>query len=191
MSDSACGILADSTIKLLNDNLDALSPETVTKEMIDELVKLNADFKDAKGTSVRVRQIKPELTKQYDESFKPVKKRINHLKYLARDFKKNDPEFYGRVLATSEVPPVHTRHTSMVITVIDKNTGNPYEGAAFELVKAKKTAVTDYRGIAEWYIMKFGKDVLIGKIDGKVFYQEHIAIKRATVNEITVMVDVK
>ena len=48
-----------------------------------------------------------------------------------------------------------------------------------------------YKGVAEIYIVKYGEDILIGSIDGKVFYREHITIVKGSVNHFKVKVELK
>ena len=189
IADLECSTLADNTITLLKENLDDLKPDAVTNENIDELQKVKDDFLAQKGNSQHVHEIAPELRKAFDDSFAPVKYRINHLLYIVRDFKESDPAFFDRVNTCSILPPIPVHHTSSVITLTDKATGKPLEGGEFEFVKAKKKVITDYDGIGEVYIMRYGKDLLIGTYKGVIIYQEHVDIHRGSVNQFIITIE--
>ncbi len=189
IADLECSTLANNTIKLLKDNLDDLkTDDAVTQENIEELQKIKDDYLAQKGNSQHVHEIAPELRKTFNDSFALVKYRIEHLHYVVRDFKDSDPAFFDRVNTCSILPPIPVHHTSSVITFTDKATGKPLEGAEFEFSKAKKKAITDYNGIAEVYIMRYGKDLLIGTYKGVIFYQQHVDIHRGSVNQFTITI---
>ena len=190
VADLECATLADNTIDLLTENLPDIKDGYVTEDDIVELRKVKAHFVELKGTSQQVQEVAPELRKAFDDSFAPVKKRISFILYLVRDFLKSDPAFYNRVVACSILPTIAVHHTSLIITLTDSATGQPVEGAEFELLKAKKKLLTDHNGTAEWYILRYGDDTLIGRLKGEIFYNQPIKVRKATLTQINLTVEV-
>ena len=89
-------------------------------------------------------------------------------------------------MASTIVPPVHVRHTSLTTYVTEKTTGKPVPEVLVTSTRSNKSALTDENGTAEIVIMKAGEDTITGTLDGKQVFSEKTHIKRGSANHLEV-----
>ncbi len=185
-TDTECPILAQLTLDIIKANWGDIGKTVISDERMEELQKALTDFVNAKGSSAVVHEVSPTLTKRHKESFAPVTECIEYLKLLIRDFKKTNLDFYDRFMASTIVPPVHVRHTSLTTYVTEKTTGKPVPEVLVTSTRSNKSALTDENGTAEIVIMKAGEDTITGTLDGKQVFSEKTHIKRGSANHLEV-----
>jgi len=189
LSDVEFATLVFAMQKILQENLGLIDIPSINAEKLAELVKLTEAFKALKGTSLKVHENSPTLTKAFEDSLEPLQDSVDDLKLLAGDFYESNLDFYKRIMASSAIPTVHVHHTYVIITATMKSSGKPAVGILFSFEKAKKSATTDRDGVASMEEVSFGPDVLIGTLDGKEVLYKKVKIKRSTTNNWEVVID--
>jgi len=190
-ADAECARLAQVAHDFLAENIDLIKPDYVTVEALEAFQVEITDFVASRGTSEIVHEVSPELTQIYKDSFAPVMMTIDHLKFLVRDYKTTDNEFYTRFMAATKIPTVNVHHTYVQGLVTGKVSGNPLVAAVFTLTKGKKSGTTDKDGNFLIEEVRAGKDTITGVLDGVVIYTADITIKRGRTNYFEIVVEGK
>ena len=190
-ADAECARLAQVAHDFLAENIDLIKPDYVTPEALAAFQEEITNFIAIKGNSEIVHEVSAELTQIYKGSFAPVMMTIDHLKFLVRDFKTTDFDFYTRFMASTKIPTINVHHTYVEGHVVGKVSGKIIEGGVFTLTKGKKSGTTDYEGNFKIEEVRSGKDILTGVLDGDIIYTGHITIKRGTTNHFEIVVEGK
>jgi hypothetical protein len=190
VADSQCATLAQAAHDLMFSKLSVLSvTNTITAAMLVDFKQDIVDFLAIQGTSETVHEVSPQLTKEFKDSFKPVMMRVDHLKYLTRDYKTTNTEYFDRLMASTVIPTINVHHTYVEVHVVGKVSGKPIEGVVFTLSNCNKTGTTDWEGKATLEEVKKGKAVLKGELASKVKYEAHIVILSGKVNHFEVAIE--
>jgi hypothetical protein len=189
-ADSQCATLAQAGHDLMQLNLGLLSPtHTVTDAMLIDFQNEINKFMSIQGSSETVHEVSPMLTQEFKDSFKPVMMRVDHLKYLTRDYKISNTGFFDRLMASTVIPTINVHHTYVDVHAVWKNSGKPVEGMIFLLSNCKKTGSTNWEGNAKLEEVKRGKAVLRGELASKVKYEAHIVILNGKTNHYEVVIE--
>ena len=182
-SDSEAAKLAQAGHDLMVKYIDLLTGYVTLPKLV--LLQTDIDnFKNCQGTSEMEHEVSPALTKKFEDSFAPVETCIGNLVLLGRDYEESNNEFFTRFMASTAEPTINIHHTYISIHCVGKDSGNPIPNIVFTLEKSKKTATSDWQGIALIERPIAGKDTLTGTLNGKVIYVGHIVILRGKTNPL-------
>ena len=188
-SDSEAARRAQFVKDLMLEHKDLLTGY-VTEQRLTGLQTDIDNFKSCQGTSEIEHEVSPMLTKAFEDSFPPVEICITNLKLLGRDYEDTNNEFYTRLIASMAEPVINVHHTFLEVYAGVKENGNPIPDMVFVLEKAKKSAITDWQGIALIERPRAGKDTLTGMYKDKVVYVGHITIERGKMNKMHLKIEV-
>jgi hypothetical protein len=192
LADSPCASLAQKVHDVMSDNIGDLTGYVTAAKLV-EFQKAIDHFKELQGTSDYVHEVSPELTEDFEDSFVPVKEKVEHLKLLVRDYEITNNAFYKRLMASTVVPTVNVHHTYVAIYAYSKETQRPLENITFTLTKGKKSAITDWEGNALIAEVRSGKDVLTATIgdenNPKILLKLNIKIIRAKSNFFKIAIE--
>jgi len=188
-SDSEAAKRAQFVKNLMLEHKDLLTGY-VTEQRLTALQTDIDTFRNCQGTSEIEHEVSPFLTKAFEDSFAPVETCITNLKLLGRDYEETNNEFYTRLIASMVEPVINVHHTFLEVYAGGKDNGNPIPDMVFVLEKGKKSATTDWQGIALIERPRAGKDTLTGMYKDKVVYVGHINIERGKMNRMHLKIEV-
>ena len=104
---------------------------------------------------------------------------------MSKKYIKTNNGFFTRFNDSTQIPTINIHHTYVSITSLEKGNNKPIEGIVFSLEKGKKSATSDYNGIAIIKKVKCGPDKLTGVLNDKILINTHIKILRGKDNPFT------
>ena len=141
---------------------------------------------NAVGSSTNVHDADPINTDKFKKSFKPVDARMKRMQNLSRF---ND-DFHAKIMQLTDIPTITIQHTVVTVTVKDKITGNPIEGATGLLSVSDKVGSSDYTGLMFWDMVPNGPDKTLKiTMPNYIDVLLHIGINQGKENHFDVLME--
>jgi len=189
LADSACEALARKNYNVLSTNSSVLIPNTFTQVALDDFSDKIELFHTQQGTSGEVHGVSPVLTQNFENSFIPCRLLLDDLKLMSKKYIQTNNGFFTRFNKSTKIPAINIHHTYVTITTTEKGNDKPVEGIIYTLEKAKKSAVSNYNGIAVIEKVRCGTDKLTGVFNNKELVNTHIKILRGKNNPFSYKVE--
>ena len=185
-ADILCANRLMNVYDVMNDNLLLITADYLTAPQLTSfLAKING-FKTMKGSAVLVNTNNPVLTKAFDTAMRLTTADIADLKSLAKDYKTAHPAFYNGLMKACKLPAITVRHTPVVITITDANTGVALASVKGTLLATKELPMSNVSGIMEYATVKGGATTGTFAKEGYITKIMAMGIVRGKTNSFTV-----
>jgi hypothetical protein len=188
LSDQDSYDLAKANLKLMRDQIVIIAPDYVTDIELTELETTIESFINAKGDAMVINKATPAQREAFRLALEKTRISINHIRILAKKYKKTNPIVYDQIIKVTTVNKTRTNHTSLSMGINDKD-GKPIVGATASLSTSKKTATSDLDGNLKIDAIRNGQTMATIQAPGFKDKQIKLNIVRGRENHLEVVVE--
>ena len=188
LGDNEAYDLAKANLQLLKDQTAIISPNYVSADDLKDLETTIEDFINAKGETQDILKITPAQREAFKDALAKTKVSIEHIRILAKKFKKTNKLFYDELMRVTTVVLTNVNHTSLSLGIKDKD-GNPLANVTASLSNSKKTATSDAKGYLKIDEIRNGITTITITSPNHKDYTQEVRIVRGRENHVEVVLE--